>query len=288
MPTKYKPIISEPESVWSEPAIIIKAKVLENREVILERLNFYDEHGRVGDFEGKFDEQIARFETEVLDEVAGILTLPAAEAVYPTPGVILATLEWVKKNPSAAQDHTLPGIAEWMLAPHYQRAGEAPGTYFADILGFLPNNFQDALNIPEQTSVVKAASAAIDGLLPGHTAGRPVSRINAVLGPKLRPLYLRYNPKITRHSVITWKGWHYTQMEAGSYLDFVRAVTLPLDQLVLERGLQRVSPEVIARLGRYPIDSIKARFVPEPCKDHAPDPRHSAATKEIEHGQCEQ
>ena len=81
MPTLYKPIKSEPESVWSGAAsVAISDQVFENRVNILEKLKFHDHHGRPGKAAGKFDLQIARAENEVLSEIAGVLTLAAAHA----------------------------------------------------------------------------------------------------------------------------------------------------------------------------------------------------------------
>jgi hypothetical protein len=121
MPTLYKPILTEAESVWSTSAKAISDQVFESRCDILGRLNFDEEHGRLGEADGKFDEQIKRAQDEVLAEISGILTFAAARAAEPRTGVIIATLKWIQKHPSAPQDYALPGFAERSLAQCYQR-----------------------------------------------------------------------------------------------------------------------------------------------------------------------
>lgn len=244
MPTLYKPILTECESVWSTPAKAIADQVFANRDVILERLNFHEEHGRLGGAGGKFDEQIKRAQDEVLAEISGVLALAAAQAAEPQTGVIIATLEWIKKHPSAAQDYALPGFAEWLLAPHYQRADEDAGTFFPDVMGFVPNNFHGTIQIPGDDSIVEAASAAIDDLMPGRRAGRPSSEANGIVAEGLRGIFLRYNDKITRRSETSWRDGDFIQVEAGPFFDFVSAAIVPLRNLWRERG---VTAESIVR-----------------------------------------
>jgi hypothetical protein len=248
VPTKHKPLISEPESVWSTPATIMSDRTRENRRAILEPLNFYREHGRPGDSNGKFDTQIRRAEDELLAEITGILTLAAASAAEPRTGVHISTLEWIKKHPSAAQDYALPGFAEWSLVPYYQRADEDKGTYFPDVMGFVPNNFRHPIQIPTEGSIIKAASAAIDALRRARRAGRPSSTANPVVSDGLREIFLRYNEKITRHSVTGWRDKKFVQFEAGPFLDFVKAAILPLNRFLIERRLPPVTAESIVRL----------------------------------------
>jgi hypothetical protein len=97
MPTLYKPILTEAESIWSAPAKAISDQVFENRDDILERLNFHEVHGRLGEAGGKFDEQIKRAQDEVLAEISGILAFAAARAAEPQTGVII-TLYPVSPN----------------------------------------------------------------------------------------------------------------------------------------------------------------------------------------------
>ena len=186
MSTKSKPIINEPETVWSTPAKAILKKVLEQRSNILETLNFHAEYGRLGDMDGKFDDRITCAADEVLAEIAGFITLALARAAEAPTGVAIATLEWVKKNPSAAQGYTLPGFAEWLLAAHYQRNDEDKATYYPDIMGFVPNRFHDTIQIPAKESIINAASAAIDALSSVRRAGRPSSEATRILGRPAR------------------------------------------------------------------------------------------------------
>jgi hypothetical protein len=249
MPTLYKPILTEGESVWSTPAKAISDHVFENRCYILERLNFHEEHGRLGEADGKFDQQIKRSEDEVLAEISGILAFAAARAAEPKTGVIIASLEWIEKHPSAAQGHALPGFAEWLLAPHYQRGDEDAGTYFPDVIGFVPNDFHDAIQIPGEQNIVNAASAAINSLNRGRRAGRPSSEANRIVAEGLRDIFLRYNDKITRRSETSWRDEEFIQVEAGPFFDFVSAAIAPLQNLLRERRLPPVTAESIVRQG---------------------------------------
>jgi hypothetical protein len=284
MSTKYKPIINEPETVWSTPAKAILKKVLEQRSYILETLNFYEEHGHLGWMDGKFDDRITCAADEVLAELAGFLTLALARAAEAPTGVAIATLEWVKKNPSAAQGYTLPGFAEWLLAAHYQRNDEDEATYYPDIMGFAPNGFHDTIQIPAKESIISAASAAIDALSSVRRAGRPSSEATRILGEGLREMFLRFNTKITRRSEISSRHGELVQVEAGPFFDFVCAAIIPLQDLLRERGLPPVTAESIVRFGRYPISPITVRFKIGPSSDEAPESRHSAATKENDDG----
>ncbi len=260
MPTLYKPILTEADSIWSTPAEAISDWVSANRDVILARLNFDEEHGRLGEADGKFDEQIKRAQDEVLGEISGVLALGAAQAAEPKTGVTIATLERIKKHPSAAQDYTLPGFAEWLLASHYQRGDEDTGTYFPDVMGFVPNDFHGTIQIPREESILKAASAAIDDLSQGRRAGRPSSEATRIVGEGLRGIYLRYNDKITRRSETSCRHGDYIQVEAGPFFDFVSAAIVPLQNLLRERRLPRVTAASIVRQSRYPISPIKVRF----------------------------
>jgi hypothetical protein len=287
MPTLYKHVLNEGESVWLILAKAISEGVFENRRGVLERLNFHEEHGRPGDADGKFDEQIKRCEDEVLAEIAGVLAHAFARAAEPRTGVIIATLEWIKRHPSKAQDYALPGFAEWSLAPHYQRAGEDKGTYFPDVMGFVPIDFHGTIQIPDEESVVKAASAAIHDS-ERRPVGRPFSESNRIVGEGLREIYLRYNDKITRRSETSWRDGGFIQVEAGPFYDFVSAAIVPLQTPLSRRRLPPVTAEAIVRQGHYPISRIKHRFYRGPGHGDVPDSPHPAATQEFYHGQPEQ
>jgi hypothetical protein len=260
VPTLYKSILSEGQSIWSSTAKAISDQVLMNRDVILERLNFQKEHGRLGETNGKFDEQIKRAQDEVLWEIVGILVFAIARAAEPRIGEIIATLKWIKKHPSATQDYTLPGFAEWFLALYYQRADEDAGTYFPDVMGFMPPDFHGSIQMPSEKSIVKAASAATDDLSQGRRAGRPPSEAIRIVAGGLRGIYLRYNDKITRCSETSRRDGEFIQVEAGPFFDFVSTVIVPLQNPLRERRLPPVTAESIVHQGRYPISPIKARF----------------------------
>ena len=260
MPTLYKPVTGEVESVWSGPAEAILVQVFENRAAILETLNFHEEHGRLGDADGRFDEKLLKAEDELLAEIAGVLTFAAAQAAEPKPGVAIATLEWIRKHPSAAQDRSLPGFAEWLIADHYQRDDEQKGTYFPDIMGFKPNGFDAEMAIPDEAAIIKAATAAIDELNAERSAGRPTSEAVRTVAEGLRSIFLRFNEKTTRRSEQTSKDGRLKQTEGGPFFEFVRAAILALQNILVDRNLRELSINSIVHNGRYPISSISPRF----------------------------
>lgn len=247
MPTLYNPVLIEGESVWSTPAKAIMDHVIENRCEILDRLNFHQEHGRLGEVDGKFDDQIKVAQDEVLAEISGVLALAAALVAEPQTGVILATLQWIRRHPSAAQNYSLPGFAEWLLAPHYQRADEEIGTFFPDVMGFVPNGFNGTIQIPGEPSIVKAALAAMNDLSRRRRRGRPSSVGNQIMGTQLRAIFLRYNDRATRRSETSWKDGKLVQVEAGAFFDFVSATIVPLQEFF--RAL-RLSPPTVQSIVR--------------------------------------
>jgi len=247
MPTKYKPVLSEVESAWSGPAKMISDQVFQNRANILEALNFYDEHGRLGDAGGGFDQQLLQSEQEILSEIADYLTFAAAQAAEPRRGVLIATLEHLQKHPAGAQNRTLPGVVERLLADHYQRGEEEKGTHFPDVMGFLPGGIEDTIETPNEASISNAASAAIDDLKEGIVAGRPRSKANTIVAHGLGLIFLRYNEKITRRSETSWRDGEFIQVETGEFLTFVRAAIVPLANFLHERHLPRVTAESIVR-----------------------------------------
>lgn len=51
----------------------IRAVLAAQKDSILQTLNFHDEHGKLGEFEGKFDSQTSLFIEELIDEIAAVL-----------------------------------------------------------------------------------------------------------------------------------------------------------------------------------------------------------------------
>ena len=248
MPTLYKPIVSDSGGVWSSPeARAISDAVQESSAKILAALNFYEEHGRLGDADGKFDDQITKAANEVLAEVAGILTFAAAQAAEPKVGTAVATLEWIRKHPSSAQDRTLPGFAEWLLADHYQRDGEEKGAHFQDIMGFRPGGFFGEMKVPDEAAIVNAATAAIEDLETTRSTGRPASAAIPIVADGLRPIFLRYNEKITRHSELTSNDSRLLQTEGGPFFEFIRAAVLPLQTFLTDQDLSNIAASSIVR-----------------------------------------
>ncbi len=97
---------------------------------ILEKLGFYKEYARPGP-------DIVHIEArELMRKLSGVISLAAAirmDAGFKAPNKLISTLEAVEKDPSLILTRQLESEALGMLASHYQRANERPGTFWWDI-----------------------------------------------------------------------------------------------------------------------------------------------------------
>jgi hypothetical protein len=254
VPTLYKPVSSDPESLWSVVAVAISAEVDKHRPSILDALNFDEEYGRIGHHGGKFDAQIKRAQDEVLEEIKGVLTYAAVRAAKPSVGQIIATLEESRRKPSAVQDPNVPGFVQWHVADRYQVGEEPKGTLFPHIMGFSPDGYPHSVEIPHQESVVEAVSAAIADLKQNRVPGRSRSEVTRIVASGLRSIYLCFNSHVARRYETSSLGdGQLIQIETGQFSQFVRAVLDPLAALLDERGLKKkFAVSSIARMARYP------------------------------------
>ena len=202
----------------------------------------------MGEWEGRFDEQIVEAQREVIEEISSILVSGAGLSARPSSGEIIATLKFARRNPSAAQNYELPGFVQRHLAAHYQREREDKATYYPDIIDVLPIGFDGNKIVPATESIVNAASAAIVVLEDKQTRGRPSSRATHELAPRLREVFLRYNEKVSRHSEWTSLGnGKLFQTESGPFFEFLAAVIAPLNSFLREHDLRKIAPSTLAR-----------------------------------------
>jgi hypothetical protein len=242
MPTLSKPKLKETPSVWLEPSRRIECELTAIKGTVLQELGFYREHGRPEDFGGKFKKQILAHEKELLSEIVGALTLAAAISASVSRPVLIATLERVRKNPKLIFKKHFPGAVLWIVARTYQRANEKPGTFWPDIIGELPKNFHGQLEKPTPASIETAASRALVSLRKGRMPGRPRNFANESLAENLGPIFRRYDGKVVRHSEETSLGrGRLHQIDAGPFLDFIKAVLKPLQAYLKANDFPRVS-----------------------------------------------
>jgi hypothetical protein len=121
------------------------------------------------------------------------------------------------------------------LGQHYQRAEETPGTFWFDI--DRPENAP----FPDPNRVRAAASNAIASLKDEASPGRRPDKVMEFLAFRFREIFLRFNDRITRHSVQSSRetkkksteGIRETravQLEAGPFITFLELVLEPLNR----------------------------------------------------------
>jgi hypothetical protein len=248
MPTLSKPQLIEMPSVWQEPSVEMNRAVFAISEPALGKLGFYREHGQAEDFGGKFREQVQKHGHEVLCEIAGALTLAASISQSMSVPVLIATLKNVRKEPVLIVQHDFPGAVLWRLAGYYQRGTERPGTYWPDMVGEAPANYNELVEKPSPENISAAASRAIASLQDGQKLGRPRNFANESLAEKLGEIFLRYNANITRHSLESSLGrGRYYQIDGGPFLEFVEIVLEPLQAYLRENRFRKVSASGIVR-----------------------------------------
>lgn len=262
MPTVLKPPSDVPESVWLSPSAVLGHAIRQNRAEILERLGFYREHGRPGDFDGKFDDVLRVEEDIVIERIVGVMTCAADRAAALPIWARIGNLKKVIRNPRLLDQGSLPYCTVWDVADYYQRDAEEPGTHFADVMGFKPDNYEGNVLGLDDARIIKAATAAIEGLQSQRPKGRPLNLANEESARGLTSLFIEHNPHIRRSSVITSDDKRIFQREAGAFHAFVEAVIPPLQQVLRERNLAPVTTDSIVRRAAYPISPISYRFQP--------------------------
>ena len=139
-------------------------------------MGFHEEHGRIGDFEGKFDDQITAAAHELLSRIAGVL-IRAALVEEMSSGVFLATLRKVKRKPSLLD--RVPESVRFAIAGRYRREDEAAAKYWADVYGEAPENYPADVRSPTADNVQRATQLVIDyGANLERTAASPCAGLS--------------------------------------------------------------------------------------------------------------
>lgn len=242
MPTLYKAQLVE-KSSYETDAIYIREWLSEHDRDVLGILRFYDEHGKLGDFKGGFDNEIQQATKDLLEEISGILIEALCRMAAIPSGVMMATLDKIAKQPALGLSSLLPGEVDWLLARHYQRGEEKPGTFWPDAMRISPKGFTDEPQPPTELRIRNAVVLAQGDVRQRRRKGRPSIDAHEPIATKLGSIFLRYQPGITR---ITDVGTR-TSKERGEFLDFVESVLPPLNTILRQRGLSRVTPLTIVR-----------------------------------------
>ncbi|MDB5611432.1 MAG: hypothetical protein JWP25_8332 [Bradyrhizobium sp.] len=256
MPARYKPQLNHIGFDWFYQSNRFLNELLAKEIPILERLGFYKEYGSLEDptFSGHVESM------NLMNEICGILSVAATiqmDAGFKAPHQVIATLEAIKKDPSLVITHSIEPEALGAIARCYQRGQEAPGTFWFDIdrAGNTP--------LPNPDQVRAAASNAIASLKLEASPGRRPDRVGEFLAVRFREIFLRFNDRITRHSVVSSRdvksglSSHETkevQLEAGPFIEFLELVLEPLNQFFLSLpkyyGARRISAGAVAEVVR--------------------------------------
>ena len=113
---------------------------------VLEALNFYREHDKKNLTRNDKEEA-----DEVIREIESALYLAVMELIEPTGGVNKATLEAILHEPQKYKDASSYVLD--LLARHYRRDEERPGTYWPDLFGEAPIGFAGAVQEPEEDAI---------------------------------------------------------------------------------------------------------------------------------------
>lgn len=244
MPTLYKAQLVE-KSSYETDATYFREWLSEHDRDVLGTLRFYDEHGKLGDFKGGFDKQIHESTNDLLDEITGILIEALCRMATIPPGVMMATLDKIEKQPALGLSLLLPGEVDWLLAHYYQRGEEKPGTFWPDVVRIHPKGFKGKPRPPTELRIRNAAVLAQEDVQQRRRKGRPSVDAHEPIARKLGSVFLRYQPGITRITEVT-PGTKASQ-ERGEFLDFVESVLPPLNTILRQRGLSRITPLTIVR-----------------------------------------
>ena len=184
----------------------------------------------------------------MLRELAGVLTRATTiyvDAGFKAPRKAIATLEAIVENPKLSFLETTEPEARGVVAAAYQRADETPGTFWTD------------LEICDDGNALihgRIKSAAINGIVTLQVkakSGRFFAWHVQYVTSTLREIYLRFNNRITRKTVLSSRGdGKLFQLEEGPFFLFVEAVLAPLNRFLADlpyHSARKLSAEYIVK-----------------------------------------
>lgn len=210
---------------------------------ILEAMNFFEEHGRLGEFDGKFDKQVLEHIDELFNEISCVLTRTYLHACRPNASAVGTELKRLRQHLRRGSAPNLSSDMIHFLAPHYQRKTEPPGTYWADIFGSHIDRIGYRIRRPTALQLLKAIRNAEAKPLV-RKKGRPYDNGSRQLAQELKSIFERYGRRATRVSEFDClSGKNYERSEFLSFLEFVLA---PLNKYQRQLGA-RISPVTIGK-----------------------------------------
>jgi hypothetical protein len=258
MSTKYDAQLNHIGFDWFRQSNRVHHDLLARETVVLEKLGFYAEHGPLDDpmFTGHIES------IHLMEEISGKLSKGVAilmDGGFKPPHQIIATLMAVEADPSLILNRSLEPEALGVLASCYQRANETPGTFWYDI------DRQENAPLPEPSRVRAAATAGILKMKAEAAPGRRKDWVVEFLALQFREIFLRFNVRITRHSLESQRDGKEIQIEGGPFIDFLREVLEPLNpffsELPKEYGAKPISAAYVARVAlKLDIGNYRHKF----------------------------
>jgi hypothetical protein len=245
MPTLAKAQLIESESPWRAAHDRMHRELRQERGAILTAIGFYAEHD-LSPPENP-DAIPTDQEEEELRQIASALTVAAAASEAMRPGVLIATLVKVSKNPGLLLGRELPQPVEWAIASGYQRGEEPPGTHWRDVWGDQVATFPDEVEQPTELNIAKAADAAIARIRKTRKAGRSYNQADQVLADRLGAIFRQSGQPIRRRREPVMRRDQVVYVEGGPMYDFLELVLKPLRAYLRERQLAPVITETIVR-----------------------------------------
>jgi hypothetical protein len=246
MPTLSKALLIEPESPWGAPFDQMYLELSRDRVPILTALGFYAEHDVPPPLVNS-NAIPTKDEEDELRQIASALTVAAAASEVMPPGVLVASLLKVSKQPSLFSARELPAAVEWVIACDYQRDDEPPGTHWRDVWGDQVATFPGEVEQPTESNIAKAAEAAIATIQNTRKPGRPYNCADQILADQLGGIFRRSGQPIRRRREPTMRQGKLVYVEGGPIYDFLELVLKPLRGYLRERQLAPVTTETIAR-----------------------------------------
>jgi hypothetical protein len=246
MPTLFKAQLTESESPWGAAFDQMYLELCRDRVPILTALGFYAEHDLSAPENS--DAIPTKDEERELRQIASALTVAAAASEQMPPGVLVASLRKVSKEPSLFFTRELPQPVEWAIADDYQRGDEPPGTHWRDVWGDQVAAFPGEVEQPTELNVAKAARAAIATIQEARKPGRTFNRADQILAVRLGTIFRRSGQQIVRSRVPIMRHGEAVYVEGGPVYDFLELVLKPLRRHLHEQRLAPVTTDTIVRL----------------------------------------
>jgi len=244
MPTIHKPQLDHRGFNWREDAERLHQALLERADAILCAIGLRNKPRHPA----QPGQDLSEEESELLRQCAGAISEAAAiqlDAGYKPVNKLIATLGEIEKNPSIVFERSIEPEALAVLASWYRRGDEPPGMFWCDIYG------DDGASVPNPQNIRDAATWGILFLGRETTKGRPKNIAMEVLASRLVSLYMGFNDRASRRSVVSWSRGRYVQIEDGPFVDFLKLVIAPLNQFYAEQpGKDRPTPISAPQLAR--------------------------------------